>query len=482
MNYTSKLNLYKWNAGDQKQDTITEMASTMDKIDASFASMAIEAKTIGDSTVDDTVAINTAINTAVEGQTVLVVGNCRTTSTITINKNINFIVTGSIIADHNQPAITIDGLGRNTYINCHHRISVRSKTINHTDLTAVGLLVRNCYNQIFDVHLSKDFFYGIKLEADLGIGCVYNEFNLGAINNNVKQIHLSGINNGSLDSQKSWVNQNTFLAGRMSWTSTDTRTGYTAIQIGNNGTEYLCNGNLFLNSSLEDIGASGVYATGIDCYGHDNMFIGIRTEGDNGIIFESGSYNNKVVGGFYEVEANVQDLGNANEWDFARGGLRKWALSNTGGNEFVASGTGTHAIKLWNKTSGNNPVLGIYGSDGSTLYASLSATGLHQWRTNVQHSYGNYTAPPTSGGITWNRNDVVWKNSPSQGGSLGWICTTGGLDSASVWQEFGQAGYRTGSGAPTVTPLKVGEDFLDTTNRKWYKAVALTSADWVALN
>jgi hypothetical protein len=135
---------------------------------------------------------------------------------------------------------------------------------------------------------------------------------------------------------------------------------------------------------------------------------------------------------------------------------------------------------LYNKTSANNPILGIYQADGTTLAASLSATGLHQWRSNVQHSYGNYTAPPTTG--TWNRNDVVWKSSPSQGGSLGWICITGGVDIAAVWVEFGQAGYRTGTAAPTNTPLKIGEEFLDTTNRRWYKAVGLTSSDWVALN
>jgi hypothetical protein len=432
-----------------------------------------------DGVTDDTLAINNAINAAIEGQTVVIPGNSRTTDTIIVTKNINLVITGSIIADHNNAAIKFDGLGRGTYINCHHRISVRSNVINHTDTTSIGLLVRNCYNQIFDVHLTKDFYYGLKLEADLGKGCVYNEFNLMAINNNRKQIHLSGLD-GVDDAHRSWINQNTFMAGRISWTSTVTRTDFTGIQIGNSATEYLCNGNVFLNPSIEDIGVTGVYAKAVDVYGHDNMFIGTRTEGALSLLFETSSYNNKWIGGFYSNMSNVQDLGNANEFDFARGGFVKWALNNANGNVFAASGTGTHAAKFYNKTSANNPIIGIYQADGTTLAVSLSATGLHQWRSNVQHSYGNYTAPPTTG--TWNRNDVVWKSSPSQGGILGWICITGGVDTAAVWVEFGQAGYRTGTSAPSGTPLKVGEDWLDTTNRKWYKAVGLTSADWVALN
>jgi hypothetical protein len=453
------------------------------KNESSLVDIAINVKSFGakgDGITDDTQAIQAAISATSEGQTVLISGNSLTTDTILINKNINLQITGSIIANHNKTAITFDGLGRSTYINCHHRITVRNKVVNHADVASIGLLVRNCYNQAFDVQLVKDFYSGIKLEADLGKGCVYNEFNLQAISNNRKQIHLTGLNQGATDPEKSWINQNTFIAGRLSWSSTVTRTDFTGIQIGNSASEYLCNGNIFINPSIEDVGVSGVYATPIDCYGHDNIFISPRTEGGLNYIFESSSYNNKVFGGFYTTLSNVTDLGNANEFDFARGGLRKWALNNNAGNEFIASGTGTHALKLYNKTSANNPILGIYQADGTTLAAYLSATGLHQWRSNVQHSYGNYTAPPTTG--TWNRNDVVWKSSPSQGGILGWICTTGGVDTAAVWQEFGQAGYRTGTAAPTGTPLKIGEEWLDTTNRKWYKAVGLTSSDWVALN
>ena len=41
---------------------------------------------------------------------------------------------------------------------------------------------------------------------------------------------------------------------------------------------------------------------------------------------------------------------------------------------------------------------------------------------------------------------------------------------------------RTGITAPTITPLFVGQEYLNTVTTKFYKASALTSSDWVVLN
>lgn len=41
---------------------------------------------------------------------------------------------------------------------------------------------------------------------------------------------------------------------------------------------------------------------------------------------------------------------------------------------------------------------------------------------------------------------------------------------------------KTGSVAPTITPTYIGQEFIDTTNKKVYKAVGLTSSDWILIN
>ncbi|ENX08886.1 hypothetical protein [Acinetobacter variabilis] len=42
-------------------------------------------------------------------------------------------------------------------------------------------------------------------------------------------------------------------------------------------------------------------------------------------------------------------------------------------------------------------------------------------------------AAPTTG--TWDKGNIVWNESPSNGGKIGWVCTTGG--SPGVWKAFG---------------------------------------------
>lgn len=45
----------------------------------------------------------------------------------------------------------------------------------------------------------------------------------------------------------------------------------------------------------------------------------------------------------------------------------------------------------------------------------------------------NGTAAPVSG--TWNQGDIVYNTAPSAGGTVGWVCTTGG--SPGTWKTFG---------------------------------------------
>lgn len=65
---------------------------------------------------------------------------------------------------------------------------------------------------------------------------------------------------------------------------------------------------------------------------------------------------------------------------------------------------------------------------------SFANTGLQgavgrSTRTNI--CWG--TAAPVAG--TWNRGDIVWDVTPSAGGTMGWVCTTGGTPG--TWKTFG---------------------------------------------
>jgi len=70
----------------------------------------------------------------------------------------------------------------------------------------------------------------------------------------------------------------------------------------------------------------------------------------------------------------------------------------------------------------------------------------------------------------------------STGGITSWMCVASG--SPGTWQPTGHAGFRSNAGTPVsvLTPTFVGEEVLDSTNSKWYKAISLVNTGWVALN
>lgn len=112
MDYTSNLNLYKWNEKDKKKDTVAEMAKNMDVIDAQLAQIAINVKSLGakgDGVSDDTQPFQDAFNYAnsLGGVKVYVPkGNYKITSMLKIFSNtkleldtnavlVNYILTGA---------------------------------------------------------------------------------------------------------------------------------------------------------------------------------------------------------------------------------------------------------------------------------------------------------------------------------------------------------------------------------------------------
>jgi hypothetical protein len=92
------------------------------------------------------------------------------------------------------------------------------------------------------------------------------------------------------------------------------------------------------------------------------------------------------------------------------------------------------------------------------------------------------SAAPTGGAVSYYIGDIVYNSAPAAGQPVGWLCTANGAPG--TWLPFGQVGYRSQAGTPvnTVTPLFIGEEFLDTSTNKWYKSYGMAGNLWVALN
>lgn len=72
-------------------------------------------------------------------------------------------------------------------------------------------------------------------------------------------------------------------------------------------------------------------------------------------------------------------------------------------------------------------------------------------------------------------NLIEWQN--SSGTSLGYVDKDGKITAPNI------RNLSTGTSAPTTTPLKIGDEFIDTTNKKIYKATGTSSSsDWTLLN
>jgi hypothetical protein len=80
--------------------------------------------------------------------------------------------------------------------------------------------------------------------------------------------------------------------------------------------------------------------------------------------------------------------------------------------------------------------------------------------------------------------DTAWNASGVAGDPIAYYCTGSGADRGGAgdgtWVRVGQIGHRTSAGSPrgTLVPKFVGENVLDSVNRRWYKSTGLTAADW----
>jgi len=121
--------------------------------------------------------------------------------------------------------------------------------------------------------------------------------------------------------------------------------------------------------------------------------------------------------------------------------------------KFFDSDTSTNLAWTWDKSVGRwgyrfanlgNPsfislydraatVANGYARDLSGFNGALGISGYYFGESNQMKWRGLGTAAPTTG--NWLRGDIVYNSSPSAGGYLGWVCTSGGAPG--TWKEFG---------------------------------------------
>lgn len=91
------------------------------------------------------------------------------------------------------------------------------------------------------------------------------------------------------------------------------------------------------------------------------------------------------------------------------------------------------AGRLGFRVNGNKlPIIAMLSDFSNTLKAGRvwMPEGLVMGNTHYQTAG---TVAPTTG--TWDRGHIVWNESPSAGGKVGWVCVVGG--SPGVWKSFG---------------------------------------------
>ena len=100
----------------------------------------------------------------------------------------------------------------------------------------------------------------------------------------------------------------------------------------------------------------------------------------------------------------------------------------------------TAAFDIYSSVLGR-AVMGVNGGNGIVFFLQDFNNTLkvnRPWFDNgltmgTYHHQTVGTAAPTTG--TWDKGNIVWNESPSNGGKIGWVCTTGG--SPGVWKSFG---------------------------------------------
>ena len=260
---------------------------------------------------------------------------------------------------------------------------------------------------------------------------------------------------------------------------------------------------------------------------------GVNTRGENVVVtgnyFKGGGYvisdynpgshtkdglifSNNVCDNTYGPECSSQRSGvivSGNRFDLSSSGQSIWftGQGTTFSHNVINNGylkiDGTSADSNRQKVIGNT-FRGNFGTPIAYALVPIAAVGLVvQGNFIVPGSYSNYInkTPATRFGfryldfghdsnpefglasyITGELGDIVRNEGATAGTPVEWRCTVAG--SPGTWVVVPQVGQRTGTAAPAINANFVGEEWLDTTAGRWYKAIntGTGATDWVALN
>lgn len=269
----------------------------------------------GDGTHDDTVAFKKLVTYITSKDLPLVgEGNYLLSEAITLD-NINITMpVGKITTNY---GITISEANNKTLI----LPKVISTIIN---ANANGVTLFECYTNSILINRIEGFNKGLVLTAT-SHGCVYNTIEIGEITNCLQSIVLQTQSNG-------WVNENTFIGGRLLNTSDYVSTyGSDIIKINLSGTSvHRVNNNYFVHICLEgDEGSSNGLKLKLS-YTQTNKFEMCRWEGTSPKVdatnsdydFISDGYNANNISfvndsinvNFYETTSKIVKAGRANNY------------------------------------------------------------------------------------------------------------------------------------------------------------------------
>lgn len=162
------------------------------------------------------------------------------------------------------------------------------------------------------------------------------------------------------------------------------------------------------------------------------------------------SYNNRWTIGIYvnDTDVKVSSIG-----DYFGAGNQFWFVGTSSINDCL--------------------ITMLPGPDTAPVYQYVQYIGGYAFLRDV--------APPAGG--DWSVGDITWNLATTSGQPIGWTCIAAG--SPGTWVPFGQTWGFQGATSPvgSITPTFVGQEYLDTVTKKWYKSTGTAlNTEWVALN
>lgn len=318
--------------------------SVSDKRNAYFNDL-IGAKTLFPvlpATGDSTARIQAALDAAGPDETVKLYGTFSTSSTIVSKGNLD---AQSAVINYSGAGVALQ-LGDT--VSTYHRKRILTPRLNCTSKPAVGAgwAVGTVGIKVIDVQSSqilithvRNFECGLYLYGSDN-GCVYNNFFIGQLDNNKKNLVFENL------SSVGWTNQNIFVGGRFSHNPAEGTDIAGCAQVWMSST-YGSNNNTFIGCSFETSGAPE-YLLDIQS-GYFNIFDNCRWEAQNGAVprvrWGATTAYNKIIEGY--------DARNLVETRVA-GSLRNSIESNYG-NRVFTGGTGPGVIAE-NTNSSSSPI------------------------------------------------------------------------------------------------------------------------------